>query len=438
MKKIISTTGFIVFWLLINTLSIASSPKMLQYSSKEYQTNLATTGSTPAPRIDWGGEQGKFQLAMQYTGVMIDENTGVVKWFKNMPLQKNRIKVIAKNSSGQVSAEFYINQIFEGVFRGAYNSDPRTSSVSGNSFTMAFTPLNKVFVQNNSTHGEGSWSITSQQKIIGRYSYDKRTYYAFEGTMSFKTDGTPFVMGYWKAESSSSWQGFYSIAFESHHLSESAPGAKPTNNTTIVKVPQTVINPAKNNTQTNGVGPSDFSYSGTKYGIGFYTTGNSGNARINWGKERGRFYAGRTYPGVRIDPNLGVIFWEKDMLLGDNYIDIIAENSAGKATVQVNLYHAFHGLFEGGYSNNPNVRNITAKGFSMLFYNDGTMQVENKIGNTKNNGDGNWKLTGKNIIEGSYTYRDGSKYIFQGTVTYSKTTNPTFTAFYKAVGQSDW
>ena len=126
------------------------------------------------------------------------------------------------------------------------------------------------------------------------------------------------------------------------------------------------------------------------------------------------------------------------MPLGDNIVEVIAENSQGKSSTKINMYHAFIGNFQGGYSNSANSKTLVTKEFYILFHNDGTLQVENKVGGKKYLGTGEWKYTGSNTITGSFWYFDDPPKLFQATITYSSTIKPYVTGFMKDKDSPNW
>ena len=171
------------------------------------------------------------------------------------------------------------------------------------------------------------------------------------------------------------------------------------------------------------IAPSGLQYVTTNYQIGFYETGQSGVALINWNGETGTFGLGDIYDGVSINSTTGQLSWDQDLLLGETKVAVIASNSIGSLFTEISLNHKFSGSFTGAYNNNPNSDILTNDDYNLTFMEDGTMTVLTD----GFDGAGVYTIDDNGNIDGQYEYDGyvGDFYYFTGNLTYSKSMIPT-------------
>jgi hypothetical protein len=81
-----------------------------------------TAGNSEVPNANWGGEQGVFTLITSVIGLSIDTTTGRLNWSKNLPIGTHIIEISASNSAGETTTNLTINNPFQGVFIGTYDT----------------------------------------------------------------------------------------------------------------------------------------------------------------------------------------------------------------------------------------------------------------------------------------------------------------------------
>ena len=85
-------------------------------------TPFYTSGNSAPPSIEWFGDQGKFGLDSDVEGVSIDPQSGVVSWDRTLPLGTNLVEVLAFNNSGVSLATLQIENQFQGMFEGLFDT----------------------------------------------------------------------------------------------------------------------------------------------------------------------------------------------------------------------------------------------------------------------------------------------------------------------------
>lgn len=181
--------------------------------------------------------------------------------------------------------------------------------------------------------------------------------------------------------------------------------------------------------------PSDLVYNDPQTEVAFYSTGSTAAPNVNWNGETGSFMSNGSYDGITINSNTGVISWNKNLPLGENYISVRATNSKGSSVTQVILNNQFQGNFIGGYNYDPTSTILTDYGLTMNFASDETMLCVIN-GST---GAGSW-----NTISGSYISvnfilaGDPVTYKFEGEVVYSNSILPYIAGSYGIAGAGVW
>ncbi|MCP4120384.1 MAG: hypothetical protein GY751_01375 [Bacteroidetes bacterium] len=166
-------------------------------------------------------------------------------------------------------------------------------------------------------------------------------------------------------------------------------------------------------------GPFDFTYSFNSYSIGFYNSGMTGVAQIDWNGETGTFGLSQSYAGVSVDNTNGMVSWNGDLPIGTTSVRIIATNSDGFATKDIELDHPFSGEFIGSYNYDPMSTTVIGDNFTLDFKVDGTLLVKDFT----TDGSGTWEFVSTNTISGAYDYGYGPIYI-TGTIVYSESQTP--------------
>lgn len=176
--------------------------------------------------------------------------------------------------------------------------------------------------------------------------------------------------------------------------------------------------------------PSDFYYLGT-LSIPFYTNGSTGFPNINWGNEAGVFTLNETYQGVSINPTTGVVSWNEDLPLYENFIGVTATNSAGFAVTTIIFLHKFSGVFNGGYNSDPNSTVIPSANLVLNINENETLTITDS-GETAT---GNWGFNLQGDLICTYELA-GVNYQLYYDLTYSVAINPVLVGYKKVVGSA--
>jgi len=164
--------------------------------------------------------------------------------------------------------------------------------------------------------------------------------------------------------------------------------------------------------------PTDFEYP-TGGPVPFYTHGSTGTPTINWNNDIGTFTLDNNYMGVSIDENTGVLSWNEDLPLHENYINVTATNSAGIAQTTVLFLHQFSGVFNGGHNLDPTSTMIPNNNLNITFNVDGTLNITDHIETVS----GTWSFNNAGKLICNYTLTSGN-FELEFDLTYSLIINP--------------
>lgn len=191
------------------------------------------------------------------------------------------------------------------------------------------------------------------------------------------------------------------------------------------------LNSCSEDNDDNSVNPpSDFYYTGDQP-IPFYTNGSTGTPNINWGNETGTFTLNDNYTGVSIDNITGILSWNEDLPLGDNFIGVTATNSAGFATTTVLFLHQFSGQFDGGHNTNPSSTVVNDSNLQANFNVDGTMTITDN----GNSGSGSWQFNPSGKLICNYTVNT-TTYELELDLTYSINIIPYLEGYKRIMGST--
>ncbi len=103
--------------------------------------------------------------------------------------------------------------------------------------------------------------------------------------------------------------------------------------------------------------PSLLKYSNVSGNINvdFFTEGSTGVPTINWGEGKaGTFALDKSYKGLSINKDNGVISWTKEFLEKLANIEVTAKNSLGGTSQSINIRTKFKDQFKGKYNTDLN------------------------------------------------------------------------------------
>lgn len=160
----------------------------ISYSTTSLNATLYEPGYSPAPNINWNGEQGSFQLSDNIEGLSIDNSTGVIHWTKLLPPGSHDFGVIAKNSAGQAAVDFALFNPVQGIFSGDLALGDGYANFE---FNILPEGLVEVFVRRfwgdgseyEPLRGEGTWVQNNTLVEIDFTLSDIVVNYMFSGSM---------------------------------------------------------------------------------------------------------------------------------------------------------------------------------------------------------------------------------------------------------------
>jgi hypothetical protein len=171
-----------------------------------------THDSSGLPNINWGGEQGIFNLNEAYTGVSVDKQTGILSWNENLPLGENAVFVTATNSAGSAIATVLLVHQFSGQFNGGYNVNPSSTIITDSNLTIAFNVNGTLSLTDSGTTATGTWSFESG-KLIVLYSI-AAVDYELNFDLTYSVTVRPILEGYKKIAGSSLNIGFAKLNYQ--------------------------------------------------------------------------------------------------------------------------------------------------------------------------------------------------------------------------------
>ncbi|MFD0965030.1 hypothetical protein [Pseudofulvibacter geojedonensis] len=168
-----------------------------------------TNGSTGTPNIDWGNETGTFTLNSNYTGVSINNTTGILSWNEDLPLNENIIEVTATNSAGfAVTTVLFLHQ-FSGTFNGGYNNNPSSTTVSNNNLNIVFNTNETMSATDSGNTVNGTWSFNNDGKLICLYGSTE-----LELDLTYSVNVTPLLEGFTRTTGNATNNGFVRLNYQ--------------------------------------------------------------------------------------------------------------------------------------------------------------------------------------------------------------------------------
>lgn len=116
--------------------------------------------------------------------------------------------------------------------------------------------------------------------------------------------------------------------------------------------------------------------------------------------------------GLSINENTGEITWTHALEEGTHYFDIVATNSAGATTIEMQIDNTLQGVFFGTYES------PTSNYFRVEFNKDGTASVQ-ADSDTNAMASGTWTINNEKEILLNYTYPSGSEFSLKGLLHHS-------------------
>ena len=133
------------------------------YSSTTFTADFYTAGSSPAPSLDWNGEQGSITLGTSLTGLSVNSTTGKLEWTKLLPPGTHQVDVVVSNSEGQVVVPVTIDNPLRGTFDGTYDGTYN--------FKLEILPDGTITLFADGEEANGTWAIDNGQ-FTAYYTYD--------------------------------------------------------------------------------------------------------------------------------------------------------------------------------------------------------------------------------------------------------------------------
>jgi hypothetical protein len=188
------------FWVVLFCISIISCSSDKDDTSVSAPSDFYYPGETPipfythgsvAPNINWGNETGTYALDMNYTGVILDEITGVLSWNEDLPLGSNIVMVTATNSAGFATTSPNLLHQFSGQFDGAYNNDANPNTPTTVNMDITFNVDGTMSITDDSTTTNGTWVFNSSGKLICTYGS-----FELELDLTYSLTIIPYLEGY--------------------------------------------------------------------------------------------------------------------------------------------------------------------------------------------------------------------------------------------------
>jgi len=133
------------------------------YSEMNINATFFQEGNSSAPTINWNGNQGTFSVTNTIIGLTINPTTGVLNWTKLLPNGTHSIEVVATNSVGQTTVNLTLNNPFQGIFTGTYNTTQVFFEIE---FNIDGTMLVRINDEINPDIGTGTYTI-SNNTVLG-------------------------------------------------------------------------------------------------------------------------------------------------------------------------------------------------------------------------------------------------------------------------------
>ena len=172
-----------------------------------------TNGDSGTPTINWNNDIGFFTLDNTYTGISINEVTGVLSWNEDLPLHDNLVDVTATNSAGTAHVSVLFLHQFSGVFDGGHNLDPNSTTVTTNNLTATFNVGGTASYTDNGETVTGSWSFNLAGKLICDYTLISGAH-QLELDLTYSLTTIPYLEGYKRLNGSATNIGFVRLDYQ--------------------------------------------------------------------------------------------------------------------------------------------------------------------------------------------------------------------------------
>lgn len=192
--------------------SCVTAPSGLSFPDSTIDIPFYEAGSSETPSVEWSKDRGIFTLEREINGVSINNQTGVVSWNGNLPLNQTAVGVIAENSEGTTSTTLILDQKLSGEFNGSYNFTPATPVTTGDNFTLILGEDGSLTAIDGTTSSvTGSWTLNPGNQIEARYSYDGTTFITLSSTLSYSESQQPIISGTWGNEGVAAPSGAFGV-----------------------------------------------------------------------------------------------------------------------------------------------------------------------------------------------------------------------------------
>lgn len=136
----------------------------------------------------------------------------------------------------------------------------------------------------------------------------------------------------------------------------------------------------------------------------FLEKGMSAKPEIDWNGKVGKISLISKIKGVSINSSTGQITWDNDLIKGNQDLKVIAKNTIGSDTVNLNIDHSLKGVFTGNYQWDGK-----SYFYEMEFQPEGTMRVSSDSPRSTNTGFGTWEIDSLDRLVVNYKYPTGEK-----------------------------
>ena len=170
-----------------------------------------TNGNSGLPNINWGNEIGFFNLNSSYTGVSLDNTTGILSWNENLPLGNNTIQVTATNSAGAAIATVLFQHQFSGQFNGGYNNNPNSTTITTTNLNITFNVDGTLSITDSGTTVNGTWNFVAG-KLFCQYTMASVNY-VLEFDLTYSVTTIPYLEGF-KRVSGGANSGFARLIYQ--------------------------------------------------------------------------------------------------------------------------------------------------------------------------------------------------------------------------------
>lgn len=177
------------------TLSDEISAPEISNTLEPFEATFFTSASLPVlPEVNWNGEEGIFSLDSESEEIIVNSETGEIRWTEKLPVSENKVVLIATNSAGSDNLEIVINNMLTGVFEGHYNFDA-TSNDLPNKIKFTFNE-NGLDVTAVDLPAEGEFSVSDINIVTGNYIYLGYNYEVhFDAVLYYPEEGYPYIEG---------------------------------------------------------------------------------------------------------------------------------------------------------------------------------------------------------------------------------------------------